>query len=416
MGSTRIVTVRDGYQHFYHADHLGGLNVRTDGEGNLKERVEYEPYGMIAKREFFDSEEVTPFYFTGKPLDDETGLYYFNARYYDPELGRFIQPDTIVPGYDNPQAYNRYSYCLNNPINRIDPSGNWSLFKFIKSVISGFVAAVAGALVFPFLGPIGAGIVAGAVSGFISGGWTEQGWNWKGAGIGAVIGGGFGALGGAAVSQWGAKAIPWLISGGAGISYLTGGWEGLTYFAGGMAGGLAGGAIGTSIVNKYYPNSWHRYSFKNGKVVKNQEYKSTRQLEIDIKPRARKIYKQGEAGPELEGAIYDGEFHPAKTAKGGEPVFRMYGGKSPQKGESWTPLDPREVDNPADFFGLPPENTKGSLIAGRLRPGAKYVELPASPIGQNQGGGTEYLLDNPSQDVSTELIRQWDFTQTYGNQ
>lgn len=63
--------------------------------------------------------------FTGQRYDD-TGLYYYGARYYDPEIGRFISPDTIVPDPMNPQTFNRYSYCLNNPLKYIDPSGHFS--------------------------------------------------------------------------------------------------------------------------------------------------------------------------------------------------------------------------------------------------------------------------------------------------
>jgi RHS repeat-associated protein len=60
--------------------------------------------------------------FTGQRLDD-TGLYYYGARYYDPTIGRFISPDTIVQNPANPQSLNRYSYVLNNPLKYIDPSG-----------------------------------------------------------------------------------------------------------------------------------------------------------------------------------------------------------------------------------------------------------------------------------------------------
>jgi len=55
---------------------------------------------------------------------DGTGLYYYNARYYDPTIGRFISADTIVPNPTHAQALNRYSYCLNNPLRYIDPSGH----------------------------------------------------------------------------------------------------------------------------------------------------------------------------------------------------------------------------------------------------------------------------------------------------
>jgi RHS repeat-associated protein len=60
--------------------------------------------------------------FTGQRLDS-TGLYYYNARYYDPQIGRFISPDTIIPNPANPQSFNRYNYCLNNPLKYVDPSG-----------------------------------------------------------------------------------------------------------------------------------------------------------------------------------------------------------------------------------------------------------------------------------------------------
>ncbi len=53
------------------------------------------------------------------------GLYNYGARLYDPDIGRFISPDTIVPNYSNPQALNRYAYSLNNPMRFIDPTGHW---------------------------------------------------------------------------------------------------------------------------------------------------------------------------------------------------------------------------------------------------------------------------------------------------
>jgi RHS repeat-associated protein len=57
-------------------------------------------------------------------FDAESGLYWFNSRIYMPELGRFGQPDSIIPDISNPQSYNRYSYVLNNPLRYTDPTGH----------------------------------------------------------------------------------------------------------------------------------------------------------------------------------------------------------------------------------------------------------------------------------------------------
>ena len=65
---------------------------------------------------------------------DSTGLYYYNARYYDPTIGRFISADTIVEDAANPQTLNRYSYCQNNPMNSTDPSGHFDLGKIIAGL------------------------------------------------------------------------------------------------------------------------------------------------------------------------------------------------------------------------------------------------------------------------------------------
>jgi RHS repeat-associated protein len=66
----------------------------------------------------------TDFQFTGQRKESGFGLYDFNARYYDPTIGRFVSADTMVPGAGNPQALNRYSYVFNNPLRYVDPSGH----------------------------------------------------------------------------------------------------------------------------------------------------------------------------------------------------------------------------------------------------------------------------------------------------
>jgi RHS repeat-associated protein len=67
--------------------------------------------------------------FTGQNLDN-SGLYYYGARYYDPTIGKFISADAIVQNPYNPQSLNRYSYCLNNPLRYTDPTGHLTMEEY----------------------------------------------------------------------------------------------------------------------------------------------------------------------------------------------------------------------------------------------------------------------------------------------
>ena len=77
----------------------------------------------VKKSALWGSKSLIEFY-TDQELDSENGLYNYNARLYDPFIGRFISPDTIVPQPYNPQSLNRYSYILDNPLIYTDPSGH----------------------------------------------------------------------------------------------------------------------------------------------------------------------------------------------------------------------------------------------------------------------------------------------------
>ncbi len=104
---------------YVHQDHLTGTSLTTNDSGTEIGAIKYAPFG--AARSF--SGALPTQKFTGQRLDD-VGLYYYGARYYDPNLARFISADTIVPSFTNPQALNRYSYVLNNPLRYIDPTGH----------------------------------------------------------------------------------------------------------------------------------------------------------------------------------------------------------------------------------------------------------------------------------------------------
>jgi len=92
----------------------------TDALGNQEgSTVKYLPFGEARATIDIPTDKL----FTGQRLDS-TGLYYYNARYYDPTIGRFISADTIVQSMMNPQCLNRFSYALNNPLKYTDPSGH----------------------------------------------------------------------------------------------------------------------------------------------------------------------------------------------------------------------------------------------------------------------------------------------------
>jgi len=69
---------------------------------------------------------LTSYQYTGQRAEAGLGLYYYGARWYDPALGRFIQPDTIVPNPGDAQAFDRYAYVNNNPLRYTDPTGHYS--------------------------------------------------------------------------------------------------------------------------------------------------------------------------------------------------------------------------------------------------------------------------------------------------
>ena len=96
---------------------------------------------------------------------EEGGFYYLINRYYDPTTGRFISPDDVCYlDFESFFGTNRYAYCLDDPVNYIDPTGHFSIETFIKglgNIITGVLAIGAGAIVLIGGAPVGMIIVAG---------------------------------------------------------------------------------------------------------------------------------------------------------------------------------------------------------------------------------------------------------------
>ncbi len=121
----KIIAMRDmassSVIHWLLSDHLGSTTATVPTSGTVK-REWYYPFG--AERYNSGGTLPTTKKFTGQQQDTTTGLYWYRSRWYDPSLGRFLQPDTIVPNPGNPGSLNRYSYVLNNPLRYRDPSGH----------------------------------------------------------------------------------------------------------------------------------------------------------------------------------------------------------------------------------------------------------------------------------------------------
>jgi RHS repeat-associated protein len=120
-GGVRVAENNGGTLYFLLTDHLGSIATTTDANGNRVTELRYLPFGDTR---YNPGGQITTYRFTGQRWDPGTGLYWYNSRWYDPLIGRFIQADTIVPQPGNPQSLNRYAYVLNNPLRYTDPTGH----------------------------------------------------------------------------------------------------------------------------------------------------------------------------------------------------------------------------------------------------------------------------------------------------
>ena len=117
--------------------------------------------------------QFNPLRYRGYVYDNETGLYYVSSRYYNPEIGRFINADAAIGQIGNVQGTNMFAYCFNNPVNMSDPTGNWPKLSTIFTVVAAAAVAVAAVAVTvatcgaaaPALAVAGGGIIGGISAG-----------------------------------------------------------------------------------------------------------------------------------------------------------------------------------------------------------------------------------------------------------
>ena len=109
----------ENLQFFYHPDHLGSSSFITNLEGEVVQHIEYVPFGEVFIEER-NNIWNTPYLFNAKEFDEETGMYYYGARYYDPRLSLWMSTDPMESL--TPDA-SSYRYLRNNPLRFIDPTG-----------------------------------------------------------------------------------------------------------------------------------------------------------------------------------------------------------------------------------------------------------------------------------------------------
>jgi len=133
-----MVAVKDstGAVQYLLTDHLGSTVAVTNASGTLTSQQRYLPFG--APRTIPNSPILgTDFGYTGQRMLDSGmgGIMDYKARFYSPALGRFVQPDSIIPNPANPQNFNRFGYVLNNPIVFTDPTGHNPVLVLLALVV-----------------------------------------------------------------------------------------------------------------------------------------------------------------------------------------------------------------------------------------------------------------------------------------
>ena len=143
----------NGQEYIYRKNIQGDIThifKLTNGVLALAAEYKYDAWGKCVVTEVDNSGigDINPIRYRGYYYDKETALYYLNARYYDPEVGRFISADStqyLEPNTVN--GLNLYAYCGNNPVINVDPSGRFFLTLLITAVVSAVVSAASSVLV-----------------------------------------------------------------------------------------------------------------------------------------------------------------------------------------------------------------------------------------------------------------------------
>lgn len=242
--------------YYVMTDHLGSWNKVMDESKNIVQQTHFDPWGNRMSYTAWNTPQTQiSFYFdrgfTGHEHYNRFKIINANARLYDPVIGRFFSPDPFVQAPDFSQNFNRYSYCLNNPVMYSDPNGEFF-----------WAPVIVGAMVGAFFGAVRAGVQGGSAGdcmlGMVKGGFVG--------GLGGVLGG----IGGAGMSFGGNLIL------GTAEGAFTGGVDAMLWgedVGEGMLFGAISGAVLTTLTSENLKNAFRGKGFKtNANVFK--DYKA----------------------------------------------------------------------------------------------------------------------------------------------
>ena len=149
---------------FYHSDHLGSTSYITDDHANITQYDAYLPYGELLVDEHSSSEEL-PYKFNGKQFDEETGLYYYGARYMNPMTSLWYGVD---PEIEKVPGCSPFTYTFSNPITLIDPNG-----QSAKVTVNAHSKTIVVSATLVFYGECASAAIAAQTAADIQNGWNE---------------------------------------------------------------------------------------------------------------------------------------------------------------------------------------------------------------------------------------------------
>ena len=235
--------------YYYITNLQGDVMYLVDSNGNQVAAYTYDPYGKILSATGTMA-EINPLRYRGYYYDAETGFYYLQSRYYDPNTGRFINADSYASTGQGLVEYNMFAYCLNNPMDYSDYTGCApELWQWICSglMVAGGIALTATGVGGPVGGALiaaGANSIVGAYVNEANGGSTTAGW------VGGAVTGAISGLGAGLAGNYMVTA-----SGAAGTACLTGLGKGVAAAFGLGAIGSAAGSLVTAAIDSA-PVDW----------------------------------------------------------------------------------------------------------------------------------------------------------------